>query len=172
LGELYNYMFYFLAIITVCSAVGVIVIPNPIYSALFLAGTMVSLAALFFILGAHFVAAVQLIVYAGAVMVLFVMVVMLFDLRKEKDAFSGGPIGFFLKIGVGALALGLIVGAFEISQPLASEGSGKAMADSTKLLAQQLFSKHVFAFEIISVLLLVVIVGAVTLARSRGGTHV
>jgi NADH-quinone oxidoreductase subunit J len=173
-SELYNYTFYFLATISVLSAAGVILVPNPIYSALFLAGTMVSLAALFFALGAYFVAGVQLIVYAGAVMVLFVMVVMLFDLRKETQAFSGGPISFFLKIGAGALALGLIVGAFEISQPLITEGGEKAqeISGSTKALAEQLFSHHVFAFEVISILLLVVIVGSIALAKSRGGTHV
>ncbi|HEX4925733.1 MAG TPA: NADH-quinone oxidoreductase subunit J [Bdellovibrionales bacterium] len=174
MGESYNIVFYILSSVAVLAALGVILLPNPIYSALCLAGTMVALAGLFFALGAYFVAGVQLIVYAGAVMVLFVMVVMLFDLRRETEAFSGGPWGFFLKIGAGALALGLIAGAFEISKTGAPEAGDKAaaLATSTKALAEVLFTKHVFAFEIISVLLLIVIVGAVTLARSRGGTHV
>jgi NADH-quinone oxidoreductase subunit J len=173
MGETYNIVFYILSTLAVVCAFGVILVPNPIYSALYLAGTMISLAGLFFALGAYFVAGVQLIVYAGAVMVLFVMVVMLFDLKKEKDAFTGGAWGFFAKFAAGALALGLIAGAFDVSRIGAQEAAkATESVSSTKLLAEALFSRHVFGFEVISILLLVVIVGAVSLARSKGGTHV
>ncbi|MEQ1879298.1 MAG: NADH-quinone oxidoreductase subunit J [Bdellovibrionia bacterium] len=173
MGDLYNYVFFLLATLAVFCALGVVLVPNPIYSALYLAGTMIALAGLFFALGAYFVAGVQLIVYAGAVMVLFVMVVMLFDLKKEKEAFSGSALGFFVKFIFGALTLGLIAGAFEISRPMHVDASkATEAATSTKVLATALFSTHVFGFEVISILLLVVIVGAVTMARSKGGTHV
>lgn len=173
MGDTYNIIFYILSTLAVVCALGVILVPNPIYSALYLAGTMISLAGLFFALGAYFVAGVQLIVYAGAVMVLFVMVVMLFDLKKEANAFTGGPWGFFLKFAGGALTLGLIAGAFEVSRPGVEDPNRTAeLATSTKVLAEALFSRHVFGFEVISVLLLVVIVGAVSMARSKGGTHV
>jgi len=85
-------MFYLMSAIVVAFSVLVIVLPNPIYSALSLAGSMVGLAFVFFLLEAYFIAAVQLIVYAGAVMVLFVMVLMLFDLKKEVQAFSKGIV--------------------------------------------------------------------------------
>jgi NADH-quinone oxidoreductase subunit J len=74
-----TFIFWFLALITVFSGLIVVTVANPIYSALALVMTMVGIAALFVTLGAYFVAGVQLIVYAGAVMVLFVMVLMLFD---------------------------------------------------------------------------------------------
>src|SRR3954465_2747842 len=76
---------------------------NPIHSALYLALTMIGLSGVFFQLDAQFIAGVQLIVYAGAVMVLFVMVLMLFDLKTEIRAFSRGLLAGFLKIFSAAL---------------------------------------------------------------------
>lgn len=165
-------VFIILGTMALMGAVGVILVPNPIYSALSLAVTMIAIAGLFFSLDSYFIAGVQLIVYAGAVMVLFVMVVMLFDLRKELQTFSGGFMPTVLKMaGVGAV-LGFLLAGLELSkrigdQPVATEYN----LESIKKLSIQLFSKHIFEFEIISVLLLVVIVGSVSVARSRGGTH-
>jgi NADH-quinone oxidoreductase subunit J len=171
--KIYEFLFYFLALVALTSAMGVVVVQNPIFSALFLAVTMIAVGGLFFTLEAYFIAGVQLIVYAGAVMVLFIMVVMLFDLRKEIESLSGSLASTVLKaVGVGAI-LGLLLGAFEISRISIESGtSGATMpAASARDIALLLFSKYVFAFEIISVLLLLVAVGAVALARSRGGTH-
>lgn len=164
----YDLVFYVLSFVSVVAALGVILIPSPIYSALLLAITMTGLAAVFFMLEAYFLAGVQLIVYAGAVVVLFVMVLMLFDLRKEKQAFSGQKFSNFLKSGlVGLSALMLIVPltAVFLSRP---EGSEPV---TTTALAGTLFTKYVFAFEVVGILLLVVLVGAMALAKSRGGTH-
>jgi NADH-quinone oxidoreductase subunit J len=171
---LQDYLFYILGILSVASALGVVLMPNPIYAALFLAGTMISFSALFFLLGAYFVAGAQLIVYAGAVMVLFVMVVMLFDLRHEKDAFSSGATGFLFKIAGGGALLGVLMAAFSAYTPsggVEDPNAGDVIA-STRALATLLFTKYVFAFEVISILLLLVVVGSVAIARSRGGTHV
>ena len=88
-------LFYFLAMAIIIFSLAVIMSPNPIYSALFLALTMITLAFMFFMLNAPFIAGVQLIVYAGAVVVLFVMVMMLFDLKKEKEAFAKGKFTGF-----------------------------------------------------------------------------
>lgn len=167
---LQDILFYFLAAFSVLGGLSVILMPNPIYSALSLAVTMVSVAGLFFSLDAYFLAGVQLIVYAGAVMVLFVMVIMLFDLKKELDAFSSGIRGALVKVAAVGALLGLVVGGFEITHMTGSpsESAGLGTVRETAVL---LFSKHIFAFEIISLLLLVVVVGAVSLARTRGGTH-
>ena len=168
-----NFQFYFLAILVVFGALGVIAAQSPIYSVLSLALSMIAMGGMFFTLGAYFVAAVQLIVYAGAVLVLFVMVIMLFDLNKESgDGTTNGLTTTLIRaVGAGAF-LGLIYGALELAQggrETFSKGPDAGIGLSQ--FSTVLFSKYLFAFEIISVLLLVVAVGAVVLARSKGGTH-
>lgn len=171
------FLFWFLAIVTLVSGLSVILLANPIYSALCLAMTMVGVSALFVTLNAYFIAGVQLIVYAGAVMVLFVMVIMLFDLKKDLQAFTRGILSGALKIASVGLLAGLVVGAIAISTGLLAEKTtdnpvtmGTGM-ESTKALGNILFSKYIFGFEALGVLLLVIAVGAVALARSKGGTH-
>ena len=171
------FLFWFLAIVTLVSGLSVILLANPIYSALCLAMTMVGVSALFVTLNAYFIAGVQLIVYAGAVMVLFVMVIMLFDLKKDLQAFTRGILSGALKIASVGLLAGLVVGAIAISTVLLAEKTtdnpvtmGTGM-ESTKALGNILFSKYIFGFEALGVLLLVIAVGAVALARSKGGTH-
>lgn len=171
------FLFWFLAIVTLVSGLSVVLLANPIYSALCLAMTMVGISALFVTLNAYFLAGVQLIVYAGAVMVLFVMVIMLFDLKKDLQAFSRGKFTGAVKIASAGLLAGLVVGAIAMSVGLLTEKTtdnvvtaGNGM-ESTKALGELLFSKYVFGFEALGVLLLVIAVGAVALARSKGGTH-
>jgi NADH-quinone oxidoreductase subunit J len=169
-----DYIFYFLAFIAFFSACGVILVQNPIYSALFLAFAMIAVSAIFVTLDAVFIAGVQLIVYAGAVMVLFVMVLMLFDLKHEFDAFSKGVIGGVLKLASVGVILGLVMGSVYMSasmvfnNPLAPLPAG---VDQVKMLSLTLFGNYIFAFEVIGALLLVIAIGAVTLSRIRGGTH-
>jgi NADH-quinone oxidoreductase subunit J len=171
------FLFWFLAIVTLASGLGVVLLANPIFSALCLAMTMVGISALFVTLNAFFIAGVQLIVYAGAVMVLFVMVIMLFDLKKELQAFSRGKFSGALKIASVGLLSGLIIGAIVLSANLiAQKAGGNSPLDgsgmeTTKALGRLLFSKYVFGFEALGVVLLVIAVGAVALARSKGGTH-
>ncbi len=181
------FLFWFLSLVIVASGLSVILMANPIYSALSLALTMCGVAALFVTLNAYFLAGVQLIVYAGAVMVLFVMVLMLFDLKHELQAFARGKVTGALKIAsVGVLA-GLIVGAVTMGikmtkNPADADAATAAVStvdtetalmkvDTTKVLAENLFLKNVFGFEALGVLLLVIAVGTVALSRSRGGTH-
>ncbi len=173
------FLFWFLAFVITVSGLAVILLTNPIYSALCLAMTMVGVAAIFVTLQAYFLAGVQLIVYAGAVMVLFVMVLMLFDLKNELQAFSRGRFTGALKIASVGILAGLIVGAVTFGLKTADAIQASAAAatdatvkvDTTKALAENLFFKNVFGFEALGVLLLVIAVGAVALSRSRGGTH-
>lgn len=169
-------LFWILSILTVISALAVVLVRNPIYSALSLALTMIGVSALFVTLNAYFLAGVQLIVYAGAVMVLFVMVLMLFDLKHELDTFTRGKFTGAVKIASIGMLSGLIVGAVLMSRATSPEAGGSAatpeiMGDNTKQLGQMLFSQYLFGFEALGVLLLVVAVGAVALSRSKGGTH-
>lgn len=167
-----SFLFWMLAIVTVISGLSVVLVSNPIYSALSLAMTMVGVSALFATLGAYFIAGVQLIVYAGAVLVLFVMVLMLFDLRTELATFSRGKISGILKIGTVGLLAGFLAGAFRMSTDLMEKPAAAAsMVDSTKSLGVLLFTKYIFGFEALGVLLLVIAIGVVGLARSKGGTH-
>lgn len=173
------FLFWFLSIVIVLSGLSVILFTNPIYSALSLAMTMVGVGALFITLGAFFIAGVQLIVYAGAVMVLFVMVIMLFDLKSEVEAFTSGKISGAIKLIVVGLFSGLVVGgiamsAFSMDSLIAATKAAKTtqdIVDPTKQLGMALFSKHLFGFEALGVLLTVIAVGTVALARSKGGTH-
>jgi NADH-quinone oxidoreductase subunit J len=171
-----DYLFYVLGLITLFSGIGVIVSKNPIYSAFYLVMTMVSIAGLFANLNALFIAGVQLIVYAGAVMVLFVMVLMLFDLKHEMKTFSAGFISNVLKLASSGVLLGMLVVYIWYSfssdpgfKPVPSD-PGAAM-DVTRELGMTLFTRYLFGFEAIGVLLLIIAIGAVTLSRIAGGTH-
>jgi NADH-quinone oxidoreductase subunit J len=169
-------LFWILAILTIASGLIVVLVANPIFSALALAMTMVGVSALFVTLGAYFLAGVQLIVYAGAVMVLFVMVIMLFDLKHELQAFTRGRFTGAIKMATVGMLAGLVFGSVILSgvklmsdNPTPPVGGGPM--DSTKALGQILFSQYLFGFEALGVLLMVVAVGSVALARSKGGTH-
>jgi NADH-quinone oxidoreductase subunit J len=172
-----SFLFWFLAIVTVASGLSVILMNNPIYCALSLAMTMVGISALFVTLNAFFIAGVQLIVYAGAVMVLFTMVLMLFDLKHEMQAFVKGKFTGFIKVASVGLLAGLLVGAILLSVGLFTEKTtdnpvtfGTGM-EATKALGHILYTKYLFGFEALGVLLLVIAIGAVALSRSKGGTH-
>lgn len=180
------FLFWFLALLIIGSGLAVLLFTNPIYSALSLAMAMVGVAAIFITLQAYFIAGVQLIVYAGAVMVLFVMVLMLFDLKTETRAFSSGKISGAIKLVAVGLLSGLIVGGIimgqksfvgELSKDAVQIAEAQKIKKSispdaaTKELGMALFSRHIFGFEALGVLLTVIAVGTVALARSRGGTH-
>lgn len=169
------FLFWFLAAVTIISGMAVVLMTNPVFSALCLAMTMIGVAALFVTLNAFFLAGVQLIVYAGAVMVLFVMVLMLFDLKHELQAFTRGRITGAIKIASVGILSGLIVGAVTLglssSVKKPDEPLATAAVDGTKALSEALFLKNIFGFEVLGVLLLVIAVGTVALSRSKGGTH-
>lgn len=169
-------LFYVLSFVIVSASFLMVVAVNPVYSALYLAMAMVGLSGIFFLLGAQFIAGVQLIVYAGAVMVLFVMVLMLFDLQKEVMAFSRGTLSGILKLVCSGAMLGLVVGAAERSTDMMvntnnSAPPGPEFASEMKNIANLLFSKYILAFEVLGVLLLLIAVGVVAVSRAKGGTH-
>ena len=162
-------IFFIAAIGTLAGAIGVVVLRNPFYSVLALAFHLVSLAALFLLLRAEFVAAGQVIVYAGAVMVLYVFVV----------AYVGSgealPSGGVLKVlgPVFALALAIELSVAILGSGLAGiKGKGAPYIPgfgSPRHIGTLLLTKLLFPFEAASILLLVAAVGAVVLARRRRG---
>jgi NADH-quinone oxidoreductase subunit J len=159
------FLFYFFAATAVAGGVGVISQKNPIYSAFALVATLCSLAAIFGLLGSPFIAAVQVIVYAGAIMVLFLFVLMLLNVRREAD--RPGGAGRTLR-GVGLALVTLLVlqaGAVLLRprpEPVASFDA------STMKMAEILFSPHfLYAFEATAILILAALVGAVVLAKKE-----
>ncbi len=164
--------FYSLSLFILFFAYKTITVPNPVHSALYLVLTMMGLAGTFFNLGAEFIAGVQLIVYAGAVMVLFVMVLMLFDLKAELRSFSRGLLSGSLKVMASALLAGMALGAIKNSvDPAGLQPPAEISANATRQIGVLLYTQYLFAFEVLGVLLLVVAVGVVAVSRMKGGTH-
>ena len=158
-------LFYGFAGMTLIFAFLVIANPfstNPVTSAMFLVLTIASLAGLFVMLHAFFLAAVQVLVYAGAVMVLFLFVIMLLDLRAEERR----KIKTFGVIG-GLVSVGAILGIFLSALLKSSLGvqDTPTLEGATAPLGRLLFTQYLLPFEIVSVLLLVAMVGVVLLSK-------
>lgn len=155
-------LFYIFAGLMLLCGFFVVTSRNPVTSAMFLVLTIVSLAALFVLLHAFFLAAVQVLVYAGAVMVLFLFVIMLLDLKEEqrrKVSKLGVAAGL---IGVGALSFVVVS---TIWQSRIGAGLQPKLEGATRSLGQTLFTDYLLPFEIVSVLLLVAMVGVVLLSK-------
>jgi NADH-quinone oxidoreductase subunit J len=153
--------FFVLAAIAVAGAVALILARHPIHSALALIVVMVALAGLYLLQGADFVAAVQIIVYGGAIMVLFVFVIMLLNAGAEEHTNLSRMAPY---VGVPLAALLLLALIYWIAHS-APAGSAAAGAMDTKALSNLLFNEFVFPFELTSLLILIAILGALTLAR-------
>ena len=163
-------MFYFFAAVAVVASLLVIGQRNPVYSVLLLIASFAALSGLYVLLDAPFVAVIQIIVYAGAIMVLFLFVIMLLNAPTEDTEHDRalhpllrqGPmrLGAFL-----AIALGLeLVWALTVRGGEAGVFPGAAVS-SVRTIGRLLFSRYAFAFEVTSILILVAMVGAVVLAR-------
>jgi NADH-quinone oxidoreductase subunit J len=165
-------LFFIAGIGAIAGAIGVVRLENPFYSVLALVSHLLSLAALFLLLRAEFVAAAQVVVYAGAVMVLYVFVVAYVGGANMPLRPAGGPV---LQIGAIAFSLVLFVElviAFLGSGLKAIDGDG-AQYDpgfgTPGRIGELLLTKFLLPFEVASFLLLIAAVGAVVLARRRGG---
>jgi NADH-quinone oxidoreductase subunit J len=158
-------LFLLMAALTVASALTVIVHPNPIYSALGLVSTLFMLAVLFLGLDAQMVAVLQIIVYAGAIVVLFLFVIMLLNLQVEERSSAAPPMVGIAAIG--GLAMGGLVILGIVRTPLGPPVPVHAGFGGTEALAERLFTVYLLPFELTSLLLLVAIVGAVVVGRKR-----
>jgi NADH-quinone oxidoreductase subunit J len=160
-------LFFVCALLAVLGAVLLILAREPIHSALALVLVMMSLAVLYLLLGAPFIAAVQIIVYAGAIMVLFVFVIMLLNAGvEERTDFSkiakwvGVPLGFFL-----LLVIAHFLAHSSIGTAIATGAGAAGEQADTRVLSTQLFRQYLFPFEATSILILIAILGALVLAR-------
>lgn len=162
-------IFYFFSFGAVISALIMITTKRPVRAAMSLVATMSFLAGCYVLLHAHLIAALQLIVYAGAVMVLFLFVIMLLNIEEKEGLLAGSAI---VLQAVGVVLVGLLfvvmVSLFRMDDgSVAMFGQVAAEFGTTKAVGQLLFTKYVLPFEIASVLLLAAIVGAVILAKRR-----
>lgn len=160
-----------LAALLLVSALGVVLCANPIYSAIWLISNLLGVAAVFALLDAHFLSVVQIIVYAGAIMVLFLFVVMLLNLKAEQPKRRsviyqilvwGSGLGFASLLGKVFMSAFSGTSAVPVMQrfDLPVEGT-------TKAIGELLYSRYVFTFEAASLLIIAAVLGAVMLAKRR-----
>ena len=162
-----TFFFYFLSALTLLSGVLVITRKSPVHSALALIFGLLTQAGLYLMLYAPFVAGVQIILYAGGIMVLFLFVIMLVNLersQKEEQFNKQWLIGLLAAVALGALFIIVYVKGKSffpvgIPQPIES--------NNTQEIGVMLYGQYMFAFEIASLLLLVAIIGAVVMAKKR-----
>ena len=164
-------LFNIFAVLAVLSALLVVVNPlsrSPVTSAMFLVTTMISISGLFVLLNAYFLAAVQILVYAGAVMVLFLFVIMLLDVQETARRKLR-----IVSLVMGFAAVGALFGVYKSSVEATYEdveAVDEVVVGSTEALARGLFSKDngfILPFEIVSILLLVAMIGAILLSKKE-----
>ena len=164
-GAVTDLLFYVFAALTLLCGVLVIANPfsrNPVTSAMFLVLTIISMSGLFLLLHAFFLAAVQILVYAGAVIVLFLFVIMLLDLKEEQRR----KIKMF-GIVAGLVSVGTIVAIFlkSLHATNLNAHSSPVTEGDTTALGKLLFTQYVLPFEVVSVLLLVAMIGVILLSK-------
>lgn len=160
-------LFLIFAGAAILSAVSLVFQTHPISSALSLIGVMGSLAVLYLLLGAEFIAAAQLIVYAGAIMVLFVFVIMLLNAGAERGRSRSRMVKWF---GIPLFASFIAVIGYLIQSRLPDSGSvtfGSFTSAAGLEIGRSLFTQYLLPFEVTSLLILIAIVGAVVLARKE-----
>lgn len=164
------YVFYFLSFLAVLSALMVVFSKNPIYSVLYLVITFFCVGGHYLILSAEFLFAVHLIVYAGAIMVLFLYVIMLLNLNQETEPQKKNIHKLAAVISGGLLML-LMIASLKGAESAQLVFGANSEAGLVKNLGRMMFNEFLLPFEIVSVLLLTAMVGAVMLAKTpvKGG---
>ena len=166
-------IFFVCAAAVIIGALGVIAGRNPVHSALFLLLTLVSIAVLYLQQHAALVAAIQIVVYASAIVVLFLFVITLLGVDRQEAPDNAHPVQRVAAVVLGVLALtGILVlvhgNRWVTGSPSARGGLGRAETGNVETLAKSLFTDFVWAFEMTAVLLVIAVVGSVVLARRSG----
>jgi NADH-quinone oxidoreductase subunit J len=171
--SLTSLLWWVFASVAVGGGLGMVTRRNPVASLLFLVLTFFSLAAIYVLLGAHFIAAIQIIVYAGAILVLFLFAIMLLNLGHDYQAdlrgglwilvafVAAGSVGYLIWQGFGA------PGALVQRDGAAEIAAGVEQLNAVGVVAYPLFRQYIVPFELVGILLLVAIIGAVLLAKRR-----
>ena len=165
-------VFIICSVIVLSGALGVLIARNPVHAALFLVETLFGIAVLFIMLDATFLAAVQVVVYAGAIVILFLFVIMLLGVDKAEDLGIepiSGQRPLTIIIGTSILGLVLTTLLISVNGPTGTLAPVPEPTTNTKNLGETLFTDHLFAVELTALLLTVAVVGAVSLARRIKG---
>ena len=175
---LYTFHFYLFGFIAVISALLFVTRKSPVAAALWLVNTMFCLAALYVMLDAQFIGAIQVLVYAGAIMVVFLFVIMLLNLGQAGTVTDARGLGW--KLTAGAVSVAMLAQIFALTRAKTPinltlpQGFAARQVEQTGAIAPiagPLFNEYLLAFEVTSVLLLAAVVGAVILGKQRGDEH-
>ena len=163
-----TYFFVFLAVLAVASALAMVISKNTVNSALFLVLNMISLAGLFLLLKAQFLAIIQVLVYAGAIMVLFLFVIMLLNVDEEKSLFSKFRLKYFVAflLGVGVFSQ-LLYSIGSWSETLPQVSPEMAEVGTVEAVGEVLFTEYLLPFEMTAILLTAAVVGALVVAQHK-----
>jgi len=170
----YQVHFYLFGLLAIASSIAFVTRKSPVAAALWLVTTMFCLAALYAMLEAHFIGVIQVLVYAGAIMVVFLFVVMLLNLGQPSEL--ADVRGKWGRLAAGLLGLALLAQVMTLAgrrlpEPFTPGGGYDPVAvrdlGAIGSIAQPLFNEYLLAFELTSILLLVAIVGAVVIGRRR-----
>jgi NADH-quinone oxidoreductase subunit J len=168
-------LFFVVAALTLASALGVVLVRNPVHSALLLVVTLVSVAVFFVMQDADLLAAVQIIVYAGAIVVLFLFVIMLLGVDRREAMHEPLPYQRVTALALGAIALAEIIflaghqwATGQPAGPADAIKGGSAVGGNVERVARSLFTDFLWPFEITAALLVLAVVGSVVLARRSG----
>jgi len=162
------YAFVLLAVLAIASALGMVLSKNTVNSALLLVLNLLSIAGVYLLLQAQFLAFIQILVYAGAIMVLFLFVIMLLNLDDEESFFDKIRVKYIVAFLLGVVVLGQILYSLggvadflpEISEEMAFAGTVEALGDV-------LYTEYLFAFEMTAILLTAAVVGALMIAQYK-----
>ncbi len=174
----YVFHFYFFGLVSIISAVCFVTRKSPVAAALWLVNTLFSLAAMYVLLDAQFIGAMQVLVYAGAIMVVFLFVIMLLNLGHPSELADAR--GLWWKLLAGAVGLALLAQIFAVTKARLPEAltlpentiaNQVATQGAIAPLAGPLFHEYLLAFEVTSVLLLAAVVGAVVLGKRKERVH-
>ncbi len=161
--------FYLLGAVSVLAAIGMVVVRNPVHSAIFLVLTLFNTAGIFVMLGAEFVAAAQVIVYAGAVLVLMLFFLMLIDPEKLPERGGGHPVQRIVGPLLGVILFLEVAAAIANRAIIGTTGNATPeniafVGGSTQAIGNLLFTQFLLPFEVVSLVLLIGVVGAIVLA--------
>jgi NADH-quinone oxidoreductase subunit J len=171
----YAFHFYLFGITAIASALLFVTRKSPVAAVLWLVSTMFCLAAMYVMLDAHFIGVIQVLVYAGAIMVVFLFVIMLLNLGRPEELADRRGLGW--RLAAGAVGLAILAQVFTLARPAVAERFRIAEGQAARQVAERgaiapiaepLFNEYLLAFEVTSVLLLVAIIGAVILGKPRG----
>lgn len=163
-----SYLFILLAVLAASSALAMVISRNTVNSALFLVLNMVSLAGMYLLLEAQFLAVIQILVYAGAIMVLFLFVIMLLNLDAEVSLFARFRVKYFVAFIFGVIVFSQIIYSIGATSDMLPRISPEmARIGTVEAVGQVLFTEYLLPFELTGLLLTAAIVGALLIAQHK-----